>query len=116
LLGYFGPAIAAILVGAISSGREGLGELLARLFQWRVPFRWYLVAALLPAGSVLVALALPTLAGNAAYSAEPDLLSPLLDFSFRLHILALAVTAALIVVVAGPELSSTPAQSRPVSF
>jgi hypothetical protein len=43
LLGYSGPAIAAILVAAISGGREGLGELLARLFQWRVSFRWYLV-------------------------------------------------------------------------
>lgn len=239
LLGYFGPAIAAILVSAIAGGREALGELLVRLFRWRVPFRWYLVAVLLPVGSVLVALALPVPAGDAVYQTEPGLLSPLvpqlglvlgfgslygvvvaageelgwrgyalprllgrhnalvasilvgifwglwhlpvsylfdggspllvdsllyglgvdfasviytwifrhtrgsvliaclfhsvydaslivagqiapvalgLEFPFRLHILVLAITAALIVVVAGPELSRTPAQSRSTSF
>jgi hypothetical protein len=47
-LGCFGAAIASILVAAISGGRERLGELLARLFQWRVPFRWYLIAVLQP--------------------------------------------------------------------
>lgn len=38
------------------------------------------------------------------------------DFPFRLHILVLAVTAALIVVVAGSRLSRTPVQSRPTPF
>ena len=100
-LGYFGPAIAAILVVAISGGREELGELVARLFRWRVPFRWYLVAMLLPAGSVLVALALSVLAGNATYHPEPGLLSPLLP---ELGLVLLFGSVYGVVIAAGEEL------------
>jgi hypothetical protein len=64
--GYFGPAIAALLVAAMAGGKEGLEGVLARLFQWRVPFKWVLVAMFLPAGSVLVVIAILSLTGNAA--------------------------------------------------
>jgi membrane protease YdiL (CAAX protease family) len=101
LLGYFGPAIAAILVAAVIGGRKGLGELLARLFRWRMPFRWYLVAVLLPVGSVLVAVAIPILAGNATYYAEPRLLSPLLP---ELGLVLLFGSLYGVVVAAGEEL------------
>lgn len=76
--GYFGPAIAAILVAAITSGKAGLEELLARLFRWRVPFKWYLAAALLPAGSVLVVVAFLTLTGSTAAEFDPGRLSSIL--------------------------------------
>ena len=64
LPGYFGPAIAAILVAAITDGKEGLEELIARLLRWRVPFKWYLVTVLLPTGSVLAVVAILTLTSN----------------------------------------------------
>jgi membrane protease YdiL (CAAX protease family) len=101
LLGYFGPAIAAILVASIAGGRERLGELLARLFRWRVPFRWVLVAVLLPPGSALVALAIPILAGNATYRAEPGLLASLLP---ELGLVLLFGSLYGVVVAAGEEL------------
>jgi membrane protease YdiL (CAAX protease family) len=46
-LGSAGPALAAIVVAALSQGRRGLYALLSRLFVWRVGIKWYLVALLL---------------------------------------------------------------------
>jgi hypothetical protein len=36
-----GPAIAAIIVLAITAGRQGLGDLWRRLTNWRLPLLWY---------------------------------------------------------------------------
>jgi uncharacterized protein len=60
----FGPALAAVLVAAISGGKDGLLRLLRRLAGWRVPGRWYLVALGLPCLLVVAAAAL-TVAGGA---------------------------------------------------
>ena len=38
------PAILAIILTALTVGRKGVGTLLKKLFQWRVGFKWYLVA------------------------------------------------------------------------
>ena len=38
------PAILAIILTALTVGRKGVGTLLNKLFQWRVGFKWYLVA------------------------------------------------------------------------
>jgi membrane protease YdiL (CAAX protease family) len=48
LLGGMGPALAAVAVTAVTEGTDGLRWLGGRLVQWRVPFRWYLAALLLP--------------------------------------------------------------------
>jgi membrane protease YdiL (CAAX protease family) len=69
ILGYFGPAIAAVVVAFLVSGRSGPAELLGRLFHWRVSVRWYLVALLLPAGLVLLPVAIAYLAGGAPQQA-----------------------------------------------
>ena len=37
LLGLFGPALAAILVAALTEGRPGVRALLSRIVRWRVP-------------------------------------------------------------------------------
>ena len=50
----FGPALAAVIVAAITDGRAGLRDLLGRLVRWRVGARWYAVALGLP---VILALA-----------------------------------------------------------
>lgn len=47
LIGGYGPALAAILVAALSQGREGLHRLFAGLVRWRVGLRWYLAALLI---------------------------------------------------------------------
>jgi membrane protease YdiL (CAAX protease family) len=41
-----GPSIASILLTAFVSGKAGFGELLSRLFRWRVDIVWYAVAFL----------------------------------------------------------------------
>ncbi|WP_376794510.1 CPBP family intramembrane glutamic endopeptidase [Thermogemmatispora sp.] len=43
---FIGPALAAILVTALSSGRQGLVELFSRVFKWRVGLQWYLLSLL----------------------------------------------------------------------
>jgi membrane protease YdiL (CAAX protease family) len=56
--GLLGVGAAAFLVTAAADGREGVRDLLARTFRWRVPIRWYLLALfLVPAGTMLLALA-----------------------------------------------------------
>jgi len=40
----FGPAVAAFLVVAATTGRRGIAELLRRVVLWRVGWRWWLVA------------------------------------------------------------------------
>ena len=44
----FGPALAAIIVAAVTDGKPGLRDLLDRLVRWRVGARWYAVALGLP--------------------------------------------------------------------
>lgn len=48
LLGGMGPAVAAVVVMAVTEGRSGLLWLVRRVIRWRVPLRWYLAALLLP--------------------------------------------------------------------
>jgi membrane protease YdiL (CAAX protease family) len=52
LPGLLGPAVAAIIVTAVTAGRAGVKDLVARVFRWRIPWRWY--ALVLAAGSMLV--------------------------------------------------------------
>jgi hypothetical protein len=53
----FGPFLAALVVLAVARGKGGVVGLLSRMVRWRVPFRWYAVALLLPVGIALVATA-----------------------------------------------------------
>jgi uncharacterized protein len=41
---FAGPALASLIVTAITSGRAGVGHLLHRCVQWRVGIQWYLIA------------------------------------------------------------------------
>lgn len=58
LFGLFGPAAAAIIVTAMTDGKDGVKELLSHLVQWRVGLRWYAVALGLPALLAVIALVL----------------------------------------------------------
>lgn len=62
--GSFGPTIAALLVMAVTRGRQGLLELLRPIGQWRFGLGWYafaLIGSLVP---IAVAIALFVLLGN----------------------------------------------------
>jgi len=48
ILSGYGPALAAIIVVLLTSGRQGLGELFGRLLRWEVGIPWYLIALFLP--------------------------------------------------------------------
>ena len=37
-----GPTVAALIMTAVTGGRDGIRRLLARLVLWKVPFIWYL--------------------------------------------------------------------------
>jgi membrane protease YdiL (CAAX protease family) len=47
-LGAVGPVAAAFIVTAITEGREGVADLLARMSQWRIGTRWQLMAVFSP--------------------------------------------------------------------
>ena len=51
----FGPFLAALVVLAITHGKNGVAGLLRRMVRWRVGVGWYAVALLLPVGVTLVA-------------------------------------------------------------
>lgn len=63
-LGNCGPAIAAVVVVAVSLGAPDLRDLVARLFRWRVPFRWYVIALLLPLVLQVINVGLYAAAGS----------------------------------------------------
>ena len=42
-LAPFGPAVAAVVVTALTGGRPAVGHLLRRMVQWRVGIHWYLL-------------------------------------------------------------------------
>ena len=65
-----GPLIAAIIVTALIGGRSGLKALLSRMVRWRVGFKWYAVALLLPFAVYLFAAFLNVLLGATASLAE----------------------------------------------
>ncbi len=55
-LGAFGPMLAALIVTGAGEGRPGLANLWSQIVKWRVPFRYYALAVLVP--FALFALAL----------------------------------------------------------
>jgi membrane protease YdiL (CAAX protease family) len=65
LLGLFGPALAAIIVTAVTDGRSGVRALLGRVVRWRVPVPWYVVAIGLPVMLSLLAASLSAWFGPA---------------------------------------------------
>jgi membrane protease YdiL (CAAX protease family) len=64
-LGSFGPMVAAIIVMALTRGRQGLRILLAGLLKWRVEARYYAFAVLAPVGLFILAVLLNRLVTGA---------------------------------------------------
>jgi membrane protease YdiL (CAAX protease family) len=47
------PSSLAVLFTALAEGKRGVSELLKKLLQWRIGFKWYLVATVMPIGIIL---------------------------------------------------------------
>jgi len=62
-LAGFGPFIAAVVVLALTQGRSGVKDLLARMIKWRVGPRAYLVAFGIPIAITAVAILLTIATG-----------------------------------------------------
>jgi membrane protease YdiL (CAAX protease family) len=89
IFGLFGPALAAIIMAAVTGGKPGVKALLSRVVQWRVGLPWYLIA-----------LGLPTVLSIATAG-----LSYLLGASESIQVGALTVLElVLFVLVVGEEL------------
>ena len=87
ILTGWAPAIAAIVITAIISGRQGMREFFKRFLIWRVGAQWYLVAFLLLALLILGGISLHVLFGGAV-PAMPAAGAPLwkIAFAFLLFI------------------------------
>jgi membrane protease YdiL (CAAX protease family) len=60
-----GPTVAALVMTAVTEGRDGLRRLLARLVLWKVPFVWYLFIFLgIPLVFILGTILLPGAAAS----------------------------------------------------
>jgi membrane protease YdiL (CAAX protease family) len=67
-LGTVGPALAALIVAAVTGGAEGVVDLFRRTVRWRVKFQWILIAVLGPLAAIGVGALVVRLGG-----AWPDL-------------------------------------------
>ena len=48
IFGLFGPALAAMIMAAVTGGKVGLKALLSRVVRWRIALPWYVIALGLP--------------------------------------------------------------------
>ena len=48
LFGLFGPALAAIIMAAVTGGKPGVKALFSRVVLWRIGLPWYMIALGLP--------------------------------------------------------------------
>jgi len=71
-LGVFGPTLAALILLAVTEGKQGLNALLRRLLFWRVGLHWYGFVLLWPAVLSLASSGLAMLFG----APPPDLAHP----------------------------------------
>jgi membrane protease YdiL (CAAX protease family) len=84
------PAVAAIVSAALVTGRQGVRELLGRLFRWRVAWWWYLIVLAGPAAFSALVAAVSTVLGVSWSAARPAwLATPLLQLLVFFVILTL---------------------------
>jgi uncharacterized protein len=67
IFGLFGPALAAIIMAAVTDGKAGVKALLSSVVLWRVGLQWYVIALGLPTLLALTTAALNYLLGAAEF-------------------------------------------------
>jgi hypothetical protein len=100
----FSPMLTALVLTALLNGKEGVTELLARLFHWKMHWKWYLAILILP---VLVSLGWAfcnTLLNGQGLSAGWSSLVRLSEALLRGGPVLLAITPLMAVLIAGEEL------------
>jgi uncharacterized protein len=63
LMMVFVPVLLAIFLTAVTEGRKGVGTLLAKLFQWQIGFKWFVIVFVLAIGLRLTMSVLALLLG-----------------------------------------------------
>lgn len=69
----YGPAFAALIVTAVTSGKAGIRTLLHRLITWRVDVLWYVVAIFGPAALFIIPSTLYTFLGGTPQTHHPPI-------------------------------------------
>jgi len=67
-VGFFAPAISAIIMTGAIEGKAGIEVLISRLFLWRVNIKWYLIAMLAPILLEILAILTHNLFGKSSIS------------------------------------------------
>jgi membrane protease YdiL (CAAX protease family) len=67
IFGLFGPALAAIIMAAVTEGKAGVKALLSRVVLWRAGVQWYVIALGLPTLLALATAALGYLLGASEF-------------------------------------------------
>jgi uncharacterized protein len=67
IFGLVGPALAAIIMAAVTDGKAGVKALLGRVVLWRVGLPWYVIALGLPTILALATAALAYLLGTTEF-------------------------------------------------
>lgn len=82
-----GPTVAALIMTAVTGGRDGIRRLLARLVLWKVPFVWYLFIFLgIPLVFILGTVFLPGAAASFDHLSATTWLSYLWKFPLVLAV------------------------------
>lgn len=51
-----GPVSSSIILTRLNEGKTGLRNLISRIRKWKVPFKWYFIAIIIPPSLILIAL------------------------------------------------------------
>jgi membrane protease YdiL (CAAX protease family) len=85
ITGLFGPLVAAFVMSAVVAGGIGVKDLVSRMFRWRVPVRWYVVAlsplaffAVAAVGMAATGRGWPDLAELGKFSSLPVVAAPVM--------------------------------------
>jgi uncharacterized protein len=84
-----GPALAAVVVSQVASGKTGVQDLLKGLIRWRVRAIWYIVAVLGPVVPLIAAQVVTKLLGlSVTIALPPVVLSPYVILGVTVNFLA----------------------------
>lgn len=82
-----GPFLAAIVVLSLTQGRPGVRSLWRQMIQWRVNWRWYALAVLLPIGTALLSAVIAVALGAETPAADQVSMWVEIPINFALYLL-----------------------------
>jgi uncharacterized protein len=100
----FFPALAALFLTGLLDGKPGVSKLLARLFRWKVHWKWYLAIFLLPVAFSLGWTFFNTLLDAHSFSAGWGSFASLIQALLQGGPVLLAMTPVMALLITGEEL------------